>query len=153
MTTATKAKPTAIDTAKPAAVEAAVTAPVDAAPKDAASVVKGYEDVVQFGRDNVEAVVKSGTIVAKGLQDLSKDLFTLAQTSVEEGVAASKALATVKSLQELIDIQQSLAKSNFDKFVSEASRIGELQVKLAEEALAPITARWQVTLGRFGTAA
>jgi phasin family protein len=114
---------------------------VEAAVKAGTVVFKGYEDVVQFGKDNLDAFVKSSTIVAKGWQDLSKSVFGLAQESVEDAVAASKALLGAKTIKELIDVQSGLAKTSFDKMVAESSRLSEVGVKLAEQAIAPINTR------------
>jgi phasin family protein len=119
---------------------------VEAAVKAGTAAYKGYEDVIEFNRENVDAFVKSGLIVARGLQDLNKTLLTLAQDQVEQTVAAGRALVGVKSLRELVDIQSGLVKGSVDKLVAESSKISEVGVKLAEEALAPISARVNVVM-------
>jgi phasin family protein len=65
----------------------------------------------------------------------------LAQESLEDSVAAGKALVGAKTLKEVIDVSSSLAKSSFDKMVAESSKLSQLSSKLAEEALAPINSR------------
>lgn len=102
---------------------------------------KGYEDVVQFNKDNFDAMVKTGAIFAKGWQDMSTTVMGLAQESIEDGVAASKALLNAKTLKEIVEVQSGLAKANFDKIVTEGSRLSEVGVKLAEQAIAPINTR------------
>ena len=114
---------------------------VEAAVKAGADAFKGYEDILQFGKENVEAMVKSSSIVARGVQDLSKTFVTLAQESIEESVAAGKALIGAKTLKEVIDLSSSLAKVGFDKLVAEGSRLSQLSTKLAEEAFAPLHGR------------
>jgi phasin family protein len=114
---------------------------VEAAVKASSEVFKGYEDIMLFGKENLEALMASGNIVARGVQDLSKTVVALAQESLEDSIAAGKALVGAKTLKEVIDLSSSLAKSNFDKLVAESSRLGKLSSKLAEEALAPIHGR------------
>jgi phasin family protein len=127
---------------------------VEAAVKAGDQAFKGYEDILQFNKDNFEALVKSSTIVARGVQDLSKSWMSLAQGSIEETVAAGKALAAVRSLKEAIDLSSSLAKSNFEKLVAESARLGQISTRTAEEAFAPIGNRVEAAMQRLtGTAA
>ncbi len=122
---------------------------VDAAVKAGAVAFKNYEEMLQFGKENVEAVVKSGSIVAKGVQDLSHSLVTLAQASIDEQVAAGKALIGAKSIKEVMDLSSSMAKTNFDKLMAEGSKLTQLSTKLAEEAFSPITTRVTAAVERF----
>jgi len=122
---------------------------VDAAVKVGSTAFKGYEDVLQFNKENVEALVASGNILARGIQDLSKSLVALTQESLEETVSVSKALLAAKTLKEVIDLSSSLAKTNFDKLVSEGTRLSSLSTKLAEDTLAPINSRVDAAVERL----
>jgi len=122
---------------------------VEAAVKAGAAAFKNYEDLIEFGKENVEAVVRSGSIVAKGVQDWSHSLVVLAQTSIDEQVAASKALIGAKSLKEVIDLSSTMAKSSFDKMMAEGSKLTQLSTKLAEEAFVPLSTRVSAAVERF----
>ncbi|MTJ83119.1 MAG: phasin family protein [Telmatospirillum sp.] len=122
---------------------------VEAAAKAGEDAFKGYEDLLQFNKDNFEAWLKSGTVVARGVQDLSKTFAVLAQETLEQTVAASRALASARTLKEVIDTSSSLARSNFDRLVVEGSRIRELSTRLAEEAIAPINSRVDAAVQRL----
>jgi len=122
---------------------------VEAAAKAHDSAVKGYEDILTFSKENVDALVKSSSILARGLQDLSKSIFTLTQAQIDESVAASKALASAKTLKEVVELSSSLAKGNFDKLVAEGTKLQQLTAKLAEEAAAPITSRVEAAVARI----
>ncbi|HVI51266.1 MAG TPA: phasin family protein [Candidatus Sulfotelmatobacter sp.] len=121
---------------------------VDAAAKAHSAAFQGYEDILSFSKDNIDALVKSSSILARGLQDLSKSLVTLTQAQIDESVAASKALASAKTLREVIDLSSSLTKTNFDKLVAEGTKLQQLTAKLAEEAAAPIASRVEATVAR-----
>lgn len=117
---------------------------------------KNYEDVMAFGKDNVEAVVKASTIWSKGLQTVGATVYGLAQASVEEGVTAAKSLMACKNVQDFTNLQADLAKTGYEKFVKEAGKVSETSVKLAEEALEPIAARVHAAvelIGKFKAAA
>ena len=122
---------------------------VEAAVKAGATAFKNYEDLLQFGKENVEAVVQSGSIVAKGVQDLSHSWVVLAQASMDEQVAASKALIGAKSLKEVIDLSSSMAKSNFEKLMAEGTKMTQISTKLAEEAMIPLSSRVSAAVERF----
>lgn len=109
--------------------------------KASAQLLKGYEDLAAFSKDNVDAFVQSSTIVAKGAEEIGKEVVAFAQSSFEKNVAAGKALMSAKSINEAVDLQNTFAKQSFDAFVAEATRIQELSVKVANEAFAPLTAR------------
>ena len=52
----------------------------------------------------------------------------------------------MKSLKEAVELQATLARSAMEQAVAETGRITDVSVKLAEQAMAPITAR--VSAGR-----
>ncbi|MBF0372533.1 MAG: phasin family protein [Alphaproteobacteria bacterium] len=114
---------------------------VEAAAKMGSAAFKGYEDVVQFNKENVDALLKSGSIMARGVQDVSKTLFGMARGAIDDGMAASKALAGAKSLTDLVNLQSGLMKTGFDKMISEGTKMSELGARVTEEALAPINGR------------
>lgn len=122
---------------------------VDAAVKAGAEAFKGYEEIVQFGKDNVDALMKSSNVLIRGVQDLSKTFATLAQDSFEESVAAGKALAAAKTLKDVFDLSSSLAKTNFDKLLAESTKFGQLSTKLAEEAFAPLSGRVEAAVQKL----
>ncbi|HEY0837349.1 MAG TPA: phasin family protein [Azospirillum sp.] len=109
--------------------------------KASAQLLKGYEELAAFSKENVDAIVQSSAIVAKGAEEIGKEVAAFAQSAFEKNVAAGKALMSVKSINEAVELQNSFAKQSFDSFVAEATRIQELSVKVANEAFAPLTAR------------
>ncbi len=110
---------------------------------------KQFENITQeaseFGRDNVEAFIKSGTIFTKGFEDIFRASLSLAQSSAEKQSQFIKEAMTTKSLNEWADIQNKIAQANFDDFMEGATKISELSAKLLTEASEPINS--QVTKG------
>jgi len=112
--------------------------------------MKSAEDLVSFGQANMEAFMKAGQIWAAGVQDLSKQVAATAQAQVDQTVATFKALAGVKSFKEAVDLQSSLARSTVEKAVAETGKLTDASLKLAEQTLAPITARVTLAVEKFG---
>jgi phasin family protein len=111
--------------------------------------MKTAEEVVAFGQGNMEALIKSGQIWSTGLQDLSKQMASSMQASYEEAMSAFKAMTSVKSLKEAVDLQVGLARSAVEKGVTESSKYTDASFKLAEQAMAPISSRMTLAVEKF----
>ena len=111
------------------------------------------EEFVSFGQGNVEAVVKSGQIWAAGVQAFSKSFASLAQSQMDQTVSVWKAMSGVKSLKDAMDLQSSLTRSSLEAAMSETGKLTDASMKLAEQTVAPITARVTLAVETFGRAA
>lgn len=110
---------------------------------------RGYDEFSVLSKGNVEAVVKAGSIYARGLEDLSKTVMAMTQHQFEASVAAAKAVLGCTSLRQMVDLQTDLARTNFDKFVADGSKLSEISLKVANETLEPIQARVNVAVEKF----
>lgn len=114
--------------------------------------VQNFDQIVAFGKDNVDALVQSGTIAAKGIEELAKVYSILANQSLEQTSNAVKALSTAKSPVEFQNIYASLAKTNFDSLVTQGHKLQELTNSIVTASLAPLNARIQAVQSVFKTA-
>jgi phasin family protein len=115
--------------------------------------MKTAEEVVAFSQGNVEALIKSGQIWSAGMQDLSKQMASSMQASYEEAMAAFKAMTSVKSLKEAVDLQVGFARSAVEKSMTESSKYTDASIKLAEQAIAPISSRMTMAVEKFSKTA
>ncbi len=129
------------------------TAPTTPLLKGIATMMKSPEDFVAFGQANLEAFVKSGQIWSTGMQELTKQFASTAKASFDESVSTFKALSTVKSMKEVIELQSAYAKTSLEKAMAESNKLTDASIKLTEEAIAPIAARVTVAVEGFGKAA
>jgi len=119
---------------------------IAAAVKAGGQVFKTYEDAVAYNKENVDAFVQANNIMAKGMQDMNKVLFAMAQKNVEETVDLTKKMFGCKSVDDMVKLQSSLLKTNYAKAFDESRKISDMAVKLAEEAAAPIAGRVTVVV-------
>lgn len=112
-------------------------------------VFQAYGDVAAYNKENVEAVVQSGTVFAKGLETLSKAVMAYTQAQYEQGVTVAKAMMGVKTMRELVDLQSEYARTSFDAMVAEATKVSEISVKVANEAIEPLSARVNATVEKM----
>ena len=115
--------------------------------------VKSAEEFVSFSQGNFEAMMKAGQIWAAGVQDLHKTFAATAQAQVEAAMGTMKAMSGVKSIKEAMDLQTTLARTSMETAMAETGKLTDASVKLAEQALAPISARVTLAVEKFGRVA
>jgi phasin family protein len=103
--------------------------------------VKGYDQLISFGKDNAEAVIKSATLAGKGLEAINTEVFAYSRLTVEEGVEVTKAVLASKSIQEALEIQTDYVKTAFETYVTEMNKVRELALAVAKQATQPLQAR------------
>ncbi len=113
--------------------------------------MKTAQDFMAFNNGNVEAMVKSGQIMATGFQDMTKLMAAAAQATMDETMATFRALTGVRSIKEAVDLQTSLARSMMEKAVSQSGQVAETSLKVAEQAMAPVANRITVAAESFKT--
>ncbi len=96
------------------------------------------QDAAVMGQDQIDALVKSSTIFAKGMEDIVKTCMEIAQEAGEKSQAVAKTMMSCKTLNEFTDVQTKLAQASFDEFMTNATKISEQSVKLCTDALEPI---------------
>jgi len=122
----------------------------DAVRKVQAQAVKSSEEALAAAKENLDAVVKAGQLLSKGLQDLSKSVVVLTQGAVEDSLDSTRKLLAAKTLHEAVDLHSAHAKAQIDRMMAEGTRLSEATVKLFEEALNPIQARLHDTVEKLG---
>ncbi|MFS0773139.1 phasin family protein [Sphingomonas sp. 1P08PE] len=114
---------------------------------------KFFQEMTEFGKGNVEAVVESSKIAAKGLETMGQDTAAYLKTSFEDATQAMRTLATIKSPTELMKFQADYVRSAFDALVAQTSRGTEASLKLAGEVAQPISNRVAVAAEKIKVAA
>lgn len=99
------------------------------------------EEAVEFQKANIEALVESGKIAAKGLQNLGEEGVAFGRKSVEEATASLKGYTAVKTPVEFFQLYAENSKKAFDAAVAQTSKTSEMVVKLANDSFAPISNR------------
>lgn len=107
------------------------------------SAVKGYDRVLGFGKETVEAYVRAANAAGKGVETLQNEFYLFSKQSVEETLAATKAVLGAKSAHEAFEIQSDFAKSAFDAYVGQLNRVNEIMLSASKETFEPIQSRVQ----------
>lgn len=110
-------------------------------------------EFTEFAKGNVEALVESGKIAAKGFETLGQDAAEYSRKSFENATATLKSLSAVKTPADFFKLQSDYARSVFDSVVAETSKNTEAFIKLAGDAAQPISSRVAVAVEKVKTAA
>ena len=102
---------------------------------------KAIEELSDLTKGNVEALVESGKIAAKGIETLGQDAVDYSRKNFEKATASFKSFSTVKTPTEFFQLHSQLLSSSFDEFTKEAAKSSEALIKLAGDVAQPITAR------------
>jgi phasin family protein len=108
--------------------------------------LKSYDAFVGYGKDTAEAVTKSATTAGKGIETINGEIYSYSKQSIEDAVAATKALMGSKSVHEAFEFQTDFAKSAFESYVAELSKISELATATTKDIYAPFKGRVQAWL-------
>jgi len=109
---------------------------------------KNYDQAAAFSKENVDAVVEAGNIAAKGMEAINTQIMNFTKSAFEANMASFSKLMAVKSPQE-VEMQSEMAKTTFDALVAKTTEINEMSTKLANEAIAPVSARANVAMESF----
>ena len=93
--------------------------------------VKSFEEVQQLSKDNLDATMKSFGAVSKGFQAIAVEMADYSKKSFEQGTAATEKLLGAKSFDKAIEVQTEFAKTAYENYVAQATKIGELLTDLA----------------------
>jgi phasin family protein len=99
--------------------------------------LKNFEDIQKLGKDNVDVAMKQFGTVSKGWQAIASEFADYSKKSFEDGSAALEKLFGAKSLEKAIEVQSEYAKTSYEGFVAEATKLGELYTDLAKESYKP----------------
>ncbi len=127
---------------------------VSAKSKDAVEQgIKSLDEMSTHTKDNVEALLASTKAATSGLEAIAREVADFSRKSFEETTAAARAMTTVKTPNELIQLQNDFAKTQFDAAVAEMTKLSETLVKLAGEVFEPVQNRIAVATDKFKSAA
>lgn len=114
---------------------------------------KLFEEINEFNKGNIEALVESSKVAAKAAETLGQEAAETARKNYETASSALKSFASVKSPTELFQLQSEYARNAFDAFVAQASKNSETVLKLAGEVVQPLSSRFAVAAEKIKKAA
>jgi phasin family protein len=136
------------DTVK-AAVDQFTTAGNQAFKDGVEKSLASLNEVNAQGKRNLEAVVASVTAAAKGAEALGAQAISYSKKAFEDQVTQAKALTAARSLQEVVELQTSFAKTALEAYISELNRASETVSAAVKDSMRPLNERASAVVEQF----
>ena len=92
------------------------------------------EELTRRSSQNLQAVSQASTVLMKGAQEVSREVFGLVQDRVQKNVDAVNRLAGTRSVQDFVAVQSDIVRDGLQQVIDTNKRIAELSVRVADEA-------------------
>ena len=99
--------------------------------------LKNFDELQKLGKDNMDIAMKAFGATSKSVQAIATEVADYSKKSFEDASAAAEKLLGAKSLEKAIEIQTDYAKTAYEGFVAQATKLGELYADLAKESYKP----------------
>jgi phasin family protein len=109
-----------------------------AATGKAKTMFTNVEEIQKFGKQQFEAVTAATTSLSKGLQEIATETTDYSKKALAANTSVVEKLLGAKNVETAVQIQSEFAKSAYESFVAEVTKLGELYAKLAKEAFKPM---------------
>lgn len=111
--------------------------------------VASLTELNAHGKKNLEAVVESAAAAQKGAEALSQNAISFTKQNWEDNVSAAQSLAQARSVQELIELQTSWAKSSAEAYLAQLTKTNEIITASVKDCFKPINERVTATVQGF----
>jgi phasin family protein len=103
-------------------------------------------------KKNLEALVASVTAAAKGAETVGAQAMAFSKKAFDEQVAAARSLATAKSVQEVVELQSTYARSFLENYMAEVGKLTETVSASVKDSMKPLNERVTDLVERFQAA-
>jgi hypothetical protein len=90
---------------------------------------------------NLRAAAQSGTVLARGLRDVSREVVDRSQKRLQRNLDGLQALARCRSMTDFVEVQSSLLRDNLEQTMENSRRLAELTIQMTDEAARTVTAQ------------
>ena len=98
-------------------------------------------DYNAHSKKNLEAVIASVTAATKGAEILGAEALAFSKTTVENQVAAAKALSSAKTVQEAVELQTAFVKASMEAFMAQFTKSSEIAAASVKDSMKPLNER------------
>ena len=97
-----------------------------------------FEDMQKASKEQINQVSATAASVARGFQAIASETADYSKRSLETTSTFMEKLLGVKSIDTAIQLQSEFAKTQFEGFIAQTNKIGEIYKDIAKEAFKPM---------------
>jgi hypothetical protein len=103
--------------------------------------------------DNLGALAETGTIVVRGIQDVSREWLSLSQDRLQKNIEGLTQLARCRSVPDFVAVQSELVRDNWQLMFEGTRQIAERSMQVTNEAVQKISSETKQAADRTRKAA
>ncbi|QWW69375.1 phasin family protein [Rhizobium sp. WYJ-E13] len=111
-----------------------------------------FDDANRKSKEAVDSMLKSYSDTAKGFQAIASEAAEYSKKSFQDAVTHFETLSGLKSFEAAFELQTNYAKSSYEAFVTEATKLGEMYADLAKNAYKPYEAPMSAAVAKVSKA-
>ncbi|MCQ0989802.1 phasin family protein [Jiella marina] len=96
-----------------------------------------YEDAGKVTKEAMDNALKSFAAMTKGLQQITAENADFAKKTYEQQTAMMEKLVQAKTLDKSIEVQTDFAKTAYENWVSQVTKINDIYAGIAKETYKP----------------
>jgi phasin len=121
----------------------------DAAEKSLATAKEAYEKSKLMAEEASDVVEDTYASASKGSMEIVAKAMDNAKASTDASFAFGKSVIGAKSVAELVELNTSFVRAQFDAFLASSKEFSELVTKVSNDAAAPMKAASEKAMSQF----
>lgn len=123
------------------AAQSGVTMATQAAQRSASQFARAFgltgervQQTTQQSTRNVQVLAETGAVLARGMQDISREWLNFAQDRARKNVESFGALARCRTPQDWFAVQSDLLRDNLEGALNSSRRVAQISMEVADQA-------------------
>ena len=112
--------------------------------------IKNSEELVQAGKDMIDALTKSGAALADGCGEIGQHIIALTHKSVTSHLATGKDVLDLRTPNDWADFHAKWAGDLVNTSVAHMSHLSKLSAKTINQTCEPLKTHFGAAFGRMG---
>jgi hypothetical protein len=97
------------------------------------------EDVTRQASENLGALAETGTVLARGMHDVSREWLKLSRYGLQKNIEGLTQLARCRSMPDFVAVQSELLRNNWHYMIDVSRQLAERSIEIANEAAQTIS--------------
>jgi phasin family protein len=134
----------------PAAVELALTKAAATEATGDSDDAPASEKLAELGRENLAALWRANAALSQALEAVNHEVIDYVRSSFATAASTATALLGARTFDDIFQLNADLARANVAGLIEGTAKLSEIGAKFANEALVPLSSRFEATIQQLG---